>query len=1631
MNKKILIPVILVLCITCIHALAGGAAAPKDRSIQALWRDYEKARDGDKVKDELELLSLIKKAAFRSKAAWDYYKACTLYRDAARSRNWKLRDSLNKATDKEIERFASPLLDYFYRKPVNDSLADEILGAKEKLISGRNPDFYYGDFSLSGFSFAPVLKEDIRNDFQYVLWSMLACGNDGISDILSNELSGQYPSEQLLELSVILRQRQGVELKKCLMDFAEVHKDKAVSLLALDRLNSIRFNEMQEYGSTSEDFISFRSSCGDFESKRDSFSPFEKDIVSCCSLTEGIIRTLDDKQVSGTIEDGILIVVFKNLKSASYSIRRGKEEIFNGTVINDANSFFLRDSVEVALPSLDDGLYTIELTADGTLTLPVEYEKYTVSVALNGTRVFAAEAFSGKPLKKICVDVLDSSDKVLGTREDLELDGFTGLGEEISSLLKPGATWIRCYYTDTEGIRHESRNVPYSEGRDQWEPDNRLMAEILTDKGAYNSGETLHYKAIAYSGLRDKSLRAIEEGTAITVSLSDPTGKQLCSESSGANEFGSVSGAFTLPEGKVNGIFSITASIDGEEVNSHYIRVDDFVLPSFELEFEEDGKLYLPGDSIIVKGTVKSYAGHSVNSARISYSVQGGGSKRFSGILSTDQAGCFSLAFPTDIKDGRYQSFDINVTVTDNSSETLQWNTYRYVSDEINWDITLQTPVEASISTLDNVPVIIAESDSILMQVRCPKHKGLAVSYKLMQHGRPLEQDSVPASGRLQLYLEGSCQLEAEASVRKSDGTIIKSVRSYHIVKLGDGLSDIENVFKPCSDDGFLIGVGNGDRWISLEIFDLNGGHLHHSVEHIADGEVRRFKIKDCHIEGPVIVKALYFYDYGIYQWSHIFEQSAKDHSLNLRLENLTDRTLPNQTQSLIIRTDPEVEVAASVFDASSETIRRNDWERSIYSHGFIFNPIYSIAVGRNGEKERYPLLMYANSSMARNFDAKETAIPDNLEDNAAVRQNFATTLLFEPSLVSDKDGVIKLDFKTGDKLSAFKLQLFAHNREMAHSTLDKEFTVDLPVRISLNPPRFIYSGDSLSLHVGLSSSADELTEGWLYTEYSDPGNGDSIKKDSLRVSLEAGSSKTEEFALAIPYICNGLQVLVLFVSDPGRHGSDAMLVRIPVLKPVQTINEAHSAVLPAGQDSDIVLNKLLHSFVNGPSEGARIKSIIIADMVKEALADSVECNSGNIIELGEALFVDILAGRGDKRGLSERIAECQNSDGGYAWFPGMRSSAQITSNILQKYISLKDRKLESGFLTKEQVEASVKYLDISYFSHRSNLNLSQYLSIRSALPEYGFDASSIGAKAMKDFRRQARKTLASNYSTDVLAKARNATTALNLGGEGKSLARDWGLNMRFEKIASTLVESISQYAVEHENGGLYYPNAILGNKGLIENEAAAHACIVKLLGRYPERRTLADGICLWLMLQKETQDWEASGGFAEALACILESSENILQTKVLSVNKTFELPFDNITETGNGMGVRCSYVRSDGKILQDGDKLEIGEIIKAIYHISSVDNRSYVLMQGGFPACLRPVNQLSGLDWRYNAYRNMLKDKTEYWFEVLSETGLTLEQEFFVEQSGTFQCPAIEIHSLYAEHYSANSSGGKTLDVK
>ncbi|MBR1576021.1 MAG: carboxypeptidase-like regulatory domain-containing protein [Bacteroidales bacterium] len=723
------------------------------------------------------------------------------------------------------------------------------------------------------------------------------------------------------------------------------------------------------------------------------------------------------------------------------------------------------------------------------------------------------------------------------------------------------------------------------------------------------------------------------------------------------------------------------------------------------------------------------------------------------------------------------------------------------------------------------------------------------------------------------------------------------------------------------------------------------------------------------------------------------------------------------------------------------------------------------------------------------------------------VRERFAAALFFEPFLRSDASGQLSLTFSTSDKLSTYYVSVFAHDPSMRNALVRQEMVVTTPVKVSVVEPKYLYAGDRYTIKVSVTNSAGRDLEGGrvvLKLFASDDRKGEALQTLSAALPLlRDGAAESVEYEIeATPDLVRA-GVLGLQAGYACGQVSDGVFLTVPVRPAVQALIEAHSAVLHPGMDRDALVSRLREAFANVSGADASVEEISILDMVREALPSKVDPERDDVLSLSEAWYVRRVAGslgvsfdpEWPDAKLLERILACRNADGGFAWFEGMKSSPVITAALLERLAKLAQKGLlEEASSLQGVCDKAVRFLDRNQFDYEwpfwcGGLSVERYLYVRSFYPDVAFEvagSSALFAKRMKEFKKAAAEYLVPKkergLSGQILPKARRLRTLQNLlaaGDRGLSLARAWGISFGAEsKLRRSLqadVVSLLEYAVDHRDGGKYYPNAVMPWRGLLESEAYAHATLCDLLqglswvaevpaAQKQSAAAVADGIRLWLMQQKETQHWDTDPAFVDAIHSVLAGSQELLQTRVIALKQSYEKPFTEIAAAGNGFTVERRFLRARGveevyndrteeqnrtvlewEEIQPGTELGVGDRIAVEYRIWNAENRSFVQLHTPREASLRPVDQLSGpygwgirplrIDglWSFQpqGYRDVKTDHTDFYFDTYPEEHTTVREEFFVTQAGRFTAPVVSVESLYAPHYRANDGARSPLESR
>ena len=232
---------------------------------------------------------------------------------------------------------------------------------------------------------------------------------------------------------------------------------------------------------------------------------------------------------------------------------------------------------------------------------------------------------------------------------------------------------------------------------DRWESeDEETEAALLyTDRSVYRPGQTVRWKVVAYGGQRREGRLATRPDTDLAVALTDAQGDEVARREVTTNDFGTASGDFEIPAGRLLGDWSLRVERrDQGQVAGARIAVEEYERPTFEVTLDPPEESPRLGEEAELVGTVRYYFGLPVVTGRVSWRVtrepvyawswpprsSRAAQTVASGRAELDAEGRFQVRFTPEAdpredadasgEDGGYYRYRLAVDVTDEGGET-------------------------------------------------------------------------------------------------------------------------------------------------------------------------------------------------------------------------------------------------------------------------------------------------------------------------------------------------------------------------------------------------------------------------------------------------------------------------------------------------------------------------------------------------------------------------------------------------------------------------------------------------------------------------------------------------------------------------------------------------------------------------------------------------------------------------------------------------------------------------------------------------------------------------------------------------------------------------------------------------
>jgi RNA polymerase sigma factor (sigma-70 family) len=576
-----------------------------------------------------------------------------------------------------------------------------------------------------------------------------------------------------------------------------------------------------------------------------------------------------------------------------------------------------------------------------------------------------------------------------------------------------------------------------------------------------------------------------------------------------------------------------------------------------------------------------------------------------------------------------------------------------------------------------------------------------------------------------------------------------------------------------------------------------------------------------------------------------------------------------------------------------------------------------------------------------------------------SARKNLNETAFFFPQLVSDSNGVVRMEFTMPEALTEWKFMAFAHDRDLRSGYLQDKAVTSKELMVEPNPPRFVREGDTIEFTVKVSNKSVARQTGKVRLSFADARTLESVDArlgaERLRVPFGAGSgaapgtelsfdiaskeSKSFAWRLSIPDGCDFLtykavgatdrlsdgeegylpvlsrrilvteslplpirgaqtkkfefakliesgksktlkseNLTVQMVSQPAWYAVMALpyLMEYPHECMEQTFNRFYANVLGrhiAGSDPKI--RRVFDQWKNTPAmdspmeKNQDLKSVMIEETpwLRQAQDESQARRNVGILFDGNRLD-------NEARQTFAKLAQTQNGDGLWPWFPGCRGDEYITLYIVTGFGRLRhlgvkgvdmgpaikafaaldgwmDRRYREIMKSAHPEEYVPGYTDAFYLYGRSF-----FLQDRAIDPRH---------KAAVDFfQQQARKFW---VKVDSRQSQGHLAIALKRFGDAETPA--------------AIMKSIKEYSVSNEEMGMFWRDTELSwwwYRAPIETQALMIEAFDEVAG---DAQAVED--CrVWLLKQKQTQDWKTTKATADAVYGLLLRGKNLLGSDAL-----------------------------------------------------------------------------------------------------------------------------------------------------
>ena len=1152
--------------------------------------------------------------------------------------------------------------------------------------------------------------------------------------------------------------------------------------------------------------------------------------------------------------------------------------------------------------------------------------------------------------------------------------------------------------------------------------------EVYTDREVYRPNQMVEASALIYT--QEVDIFQVLPNARVKARLLDTDGKEVKAQTLISDEMGVVSTRFMLPKYCKPGHFKVEFALVDDNGNPHSVnnaksfRVEEYKRPNFSVKLDELTRKLALSDSVRFEGVAETFAGLPVADAELKWKLilnawgfyrgRRGGSNNsaqlLTGTIKTDENGRFSIPVDWTFEDKSALNLNFSVEVVAPDGEEQSTNFNQWISPRTETEEEQQQKPLFEVKyndTEDEAQLTINGSGRLFLRLVSTnrgviERKSLAVKDGYTHTFQWKEKDNLGDAVTAYLYL----------------------------LKDGEFHTKTITVTRPHPDKRLQLSWSTFRSQLTPGLYEEWQLHVTYPNGKPADANVIA-RLYDASLDAFLNPEGTAEKDPWKLQYLFPREKPSGDwYHPNVGMPSFYPRYYYEPSYD---KEQPSVTWRGGLFDYYLDTPLRRDGITVMTADDAMTVEETSM----EEEARAMPLKANRAAKVEQNGDSADAA--------NAVRKNFAETAYFNPTLRTDAEGKASISFILPSSLTEWTFNAFAFDRTLNSGTLTDKVVARKQLNAQVATPRFLREGDWMQWPVSLYNRSEQSQKGNLYLDIIDASTRETLQSFSQPYDLEAGKSLTLHWEWEVPMGCPNIAVRVMAKAENFSDGEEH---EIPILPRNITVTVAEPFTVRGREDITAKTEKAKAALMArlGKHKDAKIEVAAERDVYKEVadlvpkwmqvLNGSAYDQAVNLYGIQYAMSYALrpLVSLSDselqayRQSAYDRLKAEQTSEGGWSWYPGMKASPYITSQIA--ILLARANRPSTGYpLDGSLLQAAMKFLD------KEMTNRMAECKQKKLQPYVG----------ETEINYLYLCHLLDNKETPTIRYWRNQMSKDDVYAYtmyGKAVQAQILAETKYKELAKTALQSVIEHTVASPEMGRYFDTqrALSGYASyriptqVMTLEALHHTSDETLKPLSLDREEVINEMYLWLLQSKRTQVWNNSRATTDAAYSLLTTQTFFgLSPTWGAVEATYTATPEEIIAQGSGFKLeRSLQVLRDGKwkTLSGKEKnthftLKVGDHVRWVYTLKAERDFDHVALKSTRPAALESKNPFSGMTWMngLSAYRMVRDAENEYFFEHLAKGKYTFYDEMVVMRAGAFSGGVATVQCTFAPEFVAHSS--------